>query len=196
MIVSVKNILRGVKEKLLDLQDARGVRQFFRYEWKFINSPEISAIWEKVKLTPKQEREIDEFWTEHYGEKIPHMWHRFYTAFTGNFDVRYIPDPIYLTGAERRMNSKHDYVSVLQDKNLIPLIARSAGIKTPEVIVSCTNGVLRDGANNIITESEADSLLKDAGEGFYKASLDSCGGASCRCVNYGMGGGAYSFRAA
>ena len=196
MIGRVKKIFRGAREKVLDLEEARVVSFFFRQQRHFINSPEARAIWEKVKLTPKQEQEIDEFWTEHYGEKIPHSWHRYYTAFTGNFDVRYIPDPIYLTGAERRMNSKHDYVSVLQDKNLIPLIARSAGIKTPEVIVSCTNGVLRDGANNIITESEADSLLKDAGEGFYKASLDSCGGASCRCVNYGMGGGAYSFRAA
>ena len=187
MIDSVKKILRGAKEKLLDLNEARIVRYYFRQQKKFISSPEARAIWEKVTLTKQQEREIDEFWTEHYGEKIPHMWHRYYTAFTGNFDVRYIPDPIYLTGAERLMNSKHEYVSVLQDKNLIPLIAKSAEVKTPEVIISCTNGVLRDGDNNIITQSEAEAILKDSGEVFYKPSLNSCGGASCRCVNYVTG---------
>ena len=187
MISSVKKIFRGAREKVLDIEEARVVSFFFRRQRHFINSPEARAIWEKVQLTKQQEREIDEFWTEHYGGKIPHIWHRYYTAFTGNFDVRYIPDPIYLTGAERRMNSKHDYVSVLQNKNLISLIAKSAGIKTPEVIVSCTNGVLRDCENNILTEEKADAILKDSGEVFYKASLDSAGGASCRCVNYVTG---------
>ena len=118
------------------------------------------------------------------------MWHRFYTCFTGNFDVCYVPDSIYLTEAERFMNSKPEYVRVLQDKNLIPLIAKGAGVNTPETVVSCTNGVLRDGGNNIITEKEAVSILTDAGEVFFKPSLDSCGGASCRCMNYAVGGGA------
>lgn len=54
------------------------------------------AIWQSVKLTNIQKKEIDDFFLENYGEKVPYTWHRHYTAFRGTFDKAFFPELIYI----------------------------------------------------------------------------------------------------
>jgi len=53
------------------------------------HDPRRKKIMEQRPLTDQEKSEIDTFYLENYGEKIPYMWHQYYTAVTGNFDVKY-----------------------------------------------------------------------------------------------------------
>ena len=52
-------------------------------------------IYSKVSLTDSQQNEINEIFLNNYGKKVSSVWHRHYTAFTGNFDKYYFPELFY-----------------------------------------------------------------------------------------------------
>ena len=149
---------------------------------KFKDSRRV-AIFSKINLTDEQKKQIDDFYLENYGEKIPYTWHRHFTAFTGNFDYKYFPELLYIPEFEYFMNEKANYHEVFSDKNVLPLIAKSVGIKTPQLILSRTYGVFRDENYRFISKEGAADLLIKAGKVFVKPSVNSCSGVGCQIVN-------------
>ena len=141
-------------------------------------------IYEKVNLTDAQKREIDDFYLNNYGEKIPYTWHRHFTAFTGNFDVQYFPELLFIPEFEYYMNVFPEYSRVFSDKNVLPYIAEAMGVRMPKTIVSKCSGLLRDGNNKGITKEEALELLKEKEEVFAKPTIDTCSGESCELLNF------------
>lgn len=71
---------------------------------------------------------------------------------------------------------------MMSDKNFLPLIAKSVGVRMPRTIVNCTNGLLRDGENSIFTPAVANELLKKQESFFVKPSVDSCYGQGCKYI--------------
>lgn len=135
------------------------------------------------KLTDEQKQEIDRFYLKYYGKKIPYVWHQYYSSYTGNFDVRYIPELLFIPEIERRFVPKN-YGEVLSDKNLLPLIIRNEnGVKTPEIIISCQNGQIRNGDMEFITFDQAAELLKNAGKVFLKPTINSNSGKGCAVLD-------------
>lgn len=146
------------------------------------------AIYSEVTLTDEQKESIDELYLKNYGKKIPYTWHRHYTAFTGHFDVNYFPELLYIPEFEYYMNMVPHYRKVLSDKNLIPLIAKAAGVKTPELLFSCTKEAYRDTEYRFLSKKELLSQLYHIGEVFIKPSVDTSSGRNCRLadVHYGI----------
>lgn len=153
-------------------------------EIKKFKDPKRVAIYEKVELTDSQKREIDELYEKNYGKKIPYTWHRHYTAFTGNFDPKYIPELIFIPEFERFMNSNKNYNKVLADKNVISVFAKNAGITVPKTFIACIKGVYRNGNDVCIKREEAIKSVWNVGEAFIKPTVDSSSGQGCAVVNF------------
>lgn len=166
-----------------------GVKAHFRkrQERKKYREPARKRIYETVTLTPEQEAAIDRLYLENYGEKIPYTWHRHYTAYTGRFDVNYFPELLYIPEFERFENLWEDYVSVFADKNVTPMLAAQAGVRTARTVLSRTRGMYRDGAYRHLSPEDAFALLSNAGEVFCKPSVDSSSGRNCFVARFENG---------
>lgn len=148
-----------------------------------INQKSRKSISEIVNLTKEQKREIDKLYKENYGKKISYKWHRYYTAYTGNFDKNYIPELLYIPEFERFENIKVEYAKAIEDKNFLPLIVNSLPeVVMPKSYLSCTSGIYRNEQNQIISKQKAIETLYNLGECFYKPSLDSSSGKNCKVI--------------
>lgn len=176
MIRTLKKILINGKARLIrKLNRENEIRKY--------QDPRRVAIYEKVILTKEQEAQIDALYVKNYGEKIPHVWHRHFTAFTGKFDVRYIPELLFIPEFERYMNMNREYAQVFCDKNILPFVAARMGVKTPKMYLSVSEGVYRDADYCTITKEEAIKQLHDAGELFAKPTVDTGSGVGCKLLN-------------
>ncbi|MBR2723896.1 MAG: hypothetical protein IKB72_00445 [Ruminococcus sp.] len=147
----------------------------------------LNKIVNSVELSNEQKKEIDDFYLAHYGKKIPYYWHKINLAYTGKFDVRYFPDSIFNPEFERYMDDLWpSYRKVISDKNFLPLITSSAGIRMPQIIISRTKGIWRDCNHRFVTEEYALESLKNLGKAFLK-SVYSSGGYGCQVVDFHNG---------
>ena len=175
--------LSGIKMFLRNKLDFMRIYRSRQNEIRKFKDPRRVAIWSKIHLTKDQQAQIDDFYLTNYGEKIPYTWHRHFTAFTGHFDYKYFPELLYIPEFEHFMNSDTKYRHVFPDKNVLPLIASSIGIHTPQVIISSTKGIFRDENYRIITQDRAADIVSTSGEAFIKPSIDSSSGRGCIVVN-------------
>lgn len=157
------------------------MRSFLKHrtEIKKYKDPKRKKIYETVKLSAEQEAAVTRLYQTHYGAKIPLTWHRHYTAYTGNFDVDYFPELLYIPEFEAFENLWPEYCEVYADKNVLPLLAAAAGVKMPKTILSCTKGMLRDRENRQIDAAAARELLEQAGAVFIKPTVGTSSGQGC-----------------
>lgn len=135
-------------------------------------------------LSNQEKAEIDAFYQENYGRKIPYTWHQYYSAVTGKFDVKYFPELLFVPEFERYMNPYSHYAEVFSDKNILPYIANAANVKMPKTVVSCVFGQYRDCNDQMITAKEAENILRDRKRLFAKPSVDSCSGEGCMTLDF------------
>ena len=91
---------RKIKLLMLGLMDRiEQINAILVEKNKYKNKKRIS-IYNSVNLTKEQVNDTESLYTENYGKKIPLIWHRSYTAYTGNFAAynkyrksRLPPDP-------------------------------------------------------------------------------------------------------
>lgn len=150
-----------------------------REERRRMQTPRMKEVCASVTLSPEQEAAIDRLYLENYGQKIPYTWHKLYTAFTGNFDVNYLPELLYISEFERFENLWPFYCDALCDKNLLPILASAGEVRFPVTVVSRTRGMLRDGQFRPLDSAAACALLENAGELFCKPAVDSSSGRGC-----------------
>ena len=151
-------------------------------EWK-VNRPEEKAIWSSVDLTLEQMQQIDNYYLEHYGKKIPYTWHRLYTGFRGSFDVRYFPEHLFIPVFERLVNPMK-YTESFGDKNVTMLLASNiSDLKVPKCFGSCCNGMYRDDNYNPLSKQQFLEYIANTGKVFIKPTVDSSSGRGCRVLN-------------
>ncbi len=143
----------------------------------------LEAVYSRIELTEEQKRHIDNFYLTNYGEKIPYTWHRYYTSFTGIFDEKYFPELLYIPEFEHFMNLYDRYNKVFADKNILPYIANSVGVYTPNVIISSSRGLIRDSQQRILSMSDAIKHISNIGEAFIKPSIDTSSGHGCAMID-------------
>lgn len=153
---------------------------------KFLDSRR-QKIYRAYTLSEEDKSLTLSYYKENYGKKIPLIWHKYYASYTGKYDKKYFPELIYIPELEHFMNAKSEYVATFADKNFTPLIAKSAGVTTPETVCSATNGIYRDGNYHIIDRKTVVSLIDGKGKLFFKPSIDSDSGRGCRVVNFESG---------
>ena len=83
------------------------------------------------------------------------------------------------------MNQSAHYPFVFEDKNVLPYIAKSAGVLMPKTILSKTCGVLQNGDKEVVSVRKALSILSESGKVFCKPSTGSCGGRGCFVCDFG-----------
>ncbi len=152
---------------------------------KFKN-PNRKKIYSKVILTHEQKRDIDILYKENYGSKIPYIWHKHYSAFTGRFDKNYFPELLYIPEFEKFMNLDKEYSKAFSDKNVLPDFAKAVGVKTAKIYLECIKGNYRKD-KVCINRNAAIESVSDIGEVFIKPTVDSCSGNGCMIVDFQKG---------
>ncbi|MBR2343771.1 MAG: hypothetical protein IKA64_05920 [Clostridia bacterium] len=145
------------------------------------------SLYTKSDLTEEQKSQIDRFYIENYGKKIPYKWHRLYQSYTGKFDFRYIPEPLFTTALELIDNRR---IEVLPLENKVVLTNFVRGnedkVRVPKTYIACVAGRFYDGNLNPIDQGAAIALLTELNGGTYdaicKKTLDTSSGRDVRLV--------------
>ncbi|WP_022772798.1 sugar-transfer associated ATP-grasp domain-containing protein [Butyrivibrio sp. AE2015] len=171
---------RNIINELYNVEDKLDIAWKRKLQITKFKDKRRSDIFSKVVLTDEQKNEIDTIYRDNYGEKIPYVWHRHYTAFTNRFDACYFPELLYGPEFEHFMNLDKAYNRVLEDKNITPLLAKQIGVLTPSVIIQASNGIIMDGKYQQLTLPEAISILNNIGDVFCKPTILTGSGKGCR----------------
>ena len=173
-----------IKDRIKDQQERYLIKARRAHEIRKFKDPRRVRIFESVELTAEQMRQIDDLYIKNYGEKIPYTWHRHYTAFTGKFDPSYFPELLYIPEFEYFMNPDRRYQDVFDNKNILPLLAKSVGIHMPTTAFSSANGVIRD---NQYCISDIETIQRRLSEGVYfaKPAVESGSGKGCILLDTG-----------
>ncbi len=120
-----------------------------------------------------------------YGRRINYDWLEVYTCVSGKEDHRFIPEDIYYTAIEPRLNNKL-FSKAWTDKNSYGMFI-GGRVRMPEVVLRCVNGVLYSPGMEPAGRPEDYSSLpvSQSGERFIiKPTLDSGGGKGVRVISF------------
>lgn len=145
-----------------------------------VRKKQSADICKRYPLSRTQKDAVDALYRPNYGHKVSYKWHSFYAGHNGIFSEKYIPLSIYYSEVEYFMNPNKAYIKVFEDKSIISLIAKSAGIQTPTALLTCNGTSCYDSDCNQLTLHEASARLRNAGSIFMKPSIDSCSGRGCK----------------
>lgn len=120
-------------------------------------------------LTSEQRKAAKAYWSQ-YTKHFTPLWHEFYTAKTGLFDVRYIPEDIMFTEIEGYFN-EWDASPGLDNKCNYTMLFPE--IKHPKTAFRYMHGLWRDNDYNIISKEQAIQNCKDLGHIIIKIALES-----------------------
>jgi hypothetical protein len=147
----------------------------------------IQAPGTALPATEQREKHI-QLWRK-LRERVNPDWFDVYTAVSGMPDHRYVPEDIYYTEIEPRLNNKL-FSKAWTDKNSYELILGDR-VKRPEVVLRCINGVL-------YTPEFSPAGLPEEFTGFspglaeerlvIKPTMDSGGGKAVRVVRVAEAG--------
>ena len=180
-------IKKSIKHAIYDVTEDLIVGRARKVEIAKFRDPKRTAILERADLSEAQKRAIDDFYLENYGRKIPYTWHRHNLAVSGNFNVRFFPELLFIPEFERYMNQPPEYAKVFEDKNLLYLFADKAGVRTTKSLLSRTAGIFRDADMNELAEREALELAGGIGKCFAKPTVGTCSGQGCGAYDFDGG---------
>ncbi|MDD3747062.1 MAG: sugar-transfer associated ATP-grasp domain-containing protein [Anaerostipes sp.] len=178
-------LYRSLENMLLNLIQWLWIRFITIHE--YINIYKKRNLYKNVKLSDIQKKQIDEFYIENYGKKVPYLWHRLYQSYTGKFDYKYIPEIIFSTKLEPLGNKRLE-VLPYENKNMLSvLFGEVDGIVIPETYLMCVNGLYMDAQRNVISGQKAMNFLEKYQSGSYqaviKATVDTSSGRGVRVVD-------------
>lgn len=157
-----------------------------RNEKRKINDSRRQKILSNYNLSENQKKEIDSFFEKNYGQKVPYDWHRYFASYTGNFDVKFIPELIYIPVIEKKFNDKK-FIPAFSDKNLLPLLIGDINnVRTPRIYLSCIKGIFRDENMEFISREQALHILENL-TCFGKPTVDSNSGKMCDVYKFENG---------
>lgn len=180
----MKKIKNKIKNLTINIFERIIIKKNRISEIRKIKDIRRKSIYKNIFLTKEKIKKIDNIYKQYYGKKIPYNWHKYYTAFTGNFDEKYFPELLYIPEFEHFMNHDKAFANVLENKNILPIFAKQAGIKMPLDIISNEYGIFKDKDKNVITKKEAIKNLKNIGECFFKPSIGTSSGVGCKLLDF------------
>ncbi len=141
--------------------------------------------WENVKLTKEDIKATNGFFKAHYGKKVPLVWHRMYSNYTGNFDKMFFPEHLFSTKLEDVLNP-HDKAYPLGDKAFNPqFLFHNAGdkIRIPQMHLLSCSGNKWNAEGQLLTAQEAARICRDLGEVIMKPTVESMGARGVRLLD-------------
>lgn len=142
---------------------------------RFVHKRTAGYCDKNFSLTNEQKQQVIDFWAPYMkkGKKMPMTFFEFYTQKTGKFSPYYIPMDVYLNNVDEYFNNR-DESKYLDNKCYYPIIFK--GIKQPEFVVLRIGGLWYSPDMNIISNAEAEELIKQQSAIFAKVATDSVGG--------------------
>lgn len=125
--------------RLLVILNNKRIRRLLAVKIRKIRRSIRAEIPDAVKPGPEIREKHFQLW-KRFGGSINSDWLEVYTAVTGIPDYRYVPENIYYTEIEPRLNNKL-FSKAWTDKNSYELFV-GAKVRRPEVVLRCINGVL------------------------------------------------------
>lgn len=158
-------------------------------EWK--NLFKRKNEWTTCKLTKEEAARANEFYLANYGKKIPLHWHRLYKSYTGRFDEKYLPEILFSTELEEKLNP-FSVAYHLENKAFIPQqlfghLDRSLQVKVPEMYAVNCRGTFWGQNGKILSYDELIKILFNAGEVIIKPTVDTLGGNNVRLLRLEQG---------
>ena len=89
------------------------------------------------------------------------VWHKYYTSFTGKYDLNYIPEIIFSTEMELKMNDRKSARELSNKSLLKPLFGSINELYIPKQIVLFSNNSFFDANNEPITYKKANEIIKN-----------------------------------
>ncbi|MBR3627217.1 MAG: hypothetical protein IKN42_00035, partial [Elusimicrobia bacterium] len=135
-------------------------------------------------LTKEEKLEIDKFYKKYYGKKISYKWHNLFKKYSGKFDVRYIPNDVFIKYIYS-LDLKSNKYNILRDKNFLYNLAEFSDIKVPKRYFYSINNIFFDANNEIISKETFYNEIFNIGEIFIKPTQIEFSGNSrnCRLLN-------------
>lgn len=151
------------------------------FEWLSIFSKKNQ--YKNVKWSTDQQEMFDEFWQKNYGKKISNRWHKLYQSTNDIFDITYLPEIIYTTKLEPKLNELK-IAKVLEDKSFVEILYSSVvEIKFPETIVLNCSGILYDNERNLIDNIQAKNKLSNSNPMVIKPICGTSSGDGVKMLN-------------
>ncbi len=193
--MSLHNSLKSTLAKAIKFKKrtAFAMSQSHRRHWMFfmqfvsMQKKDRIEVCNRYKLSAAERKEVDEFYLANYGKKISYRWHEFFAGGNGKFNKEYVPLSIYLAEFETFMNPYKGYVRALENKQILPMIAKTIGVKTARSLFIAGGGKILNENYDVISREELIAQLANIGEVFIKPTVDSSGGAHCYCCDIADG---------
>lgn len=143
------------------------------------------SLYKDIRWTREQDKIFEETCLNNYGKKISKRWHKLYQSINGVFNPEYLPEIIYTTQIEHRLNP-HFRTRIMEDKSMIELLISgkcNEKICVPKTLVVASNGILYNGDRNIISIDEAEKELKSYETMVIKPTIGSSSGEGVYIIN-------------
>lgn len=124
-----------------------------------------------VKWSREQEEEFNQFWKFNY-KKIKKSGNKLFESFNGVFHSEYIPDFLYATKIESKLNS-YKYARIYSDKSLIEVLYKGKSTALiPQTFLLKAGGVFYDKDRKILNRSKAKDILSNLTKAVIKPIID------------------------
>ena len=133
-------------------------------------------LWESVELTPAQEKEIQDYYKNEFGKKIPTWWHRLYQSYLGVYCAEYFPEILLSAYLEPKLNNYRD-AAFLEDKNLLEvLFCNIKEVRVPQTYGSCIHGSYRNICGQLVNKDTFCREIENLGQCVLKKTIDTSSG--------------------
>ena len=140
-----------------------------------------------VNLSEKEKKEIDHFFLDNYGKRIPYHWHRLYQSYTGAYHKDYFPEILYSTKLEPMLNPYRE-AEFLGDKNLLPLLFEGdKEVIIPKTFGACVKGRCLEGSHRFVSFDRLCQNISDMGGCVVKKTIDTSSGRDVQICDFHSG---------
>lgn len=172
VIRSWVSFLKGSAESSMTRAMVWSIRSGSRKEFKH----------RRCAMSPEQVQAVKAYWKTYTSKNRP-FFQGLYTCMHGRFDVRYLPDDLYLTRILPHLNDR-DY-AILTHKGLQPLLF---DCRQPRTLFMVMGGHYYDASYRVITRDQALARFLEEGRGVFKPSTRTHSGRGIQFFQTGSAG--------
>lgn len=122
-----------------------------------------SSLYKDVIWSKEEQKEFDDYWETLLGKKISNRWHKLYQSYNGYFCKEYIPEILYTTYIEPRLNDSL-YARVFGNKGLTDIILKSEDVILPYNFCFSDGKFYYDHDHNVISCDAFWNIVGNAGQ--------------------------------
>jgi hypothetical protein len=164
------NADRTIKKLLMALHD---LRQAAMFRAKVRTMLRLRRRTASLSAPPAECRRLHAALWKDFPVRHGGLWLSLYGNISGTWDHRFVPEPVYYTHIEPRLNNKA-FSKAHTDKNFYSLL--TGGLKTTVMIAANIEGVFTDAAGSAIDTEKLFDILGNHERFIVKPAVDSGGG--------------------